>query len=408
MFKKAKKDKDKQPKEEKKKERKEEEPRVQVSSAVEAEKVAPPTEPKLAPPPKTAEVAKEEEERKKREKEELDRKLKEEEEKRRREEEKQRELERARLEEQRKREKQEEKKAKKQRKKEEDRRAEEDEGAERELLNSIVVSPAEVKKDYHLFPREVCLAYEQLQSFSRQLNTPIPAPEIVFIGFQSQGKSSVFEAILGIPFTIIGYDGATRRPLYLNLMNSTETRITIKRDPITNVDHDVTVMPGTTELAKEIQQRNSVFSLEPIFINYESTDTLNITLIDTPGLISTREEGLKGSDLLPKANEIRTFVENMAKIPTRMIVCVEECKDWDSVEMTDWIKGIDPEHARTIFVYTKFHSYAQRFNSTRDINKYFAGTSPDVKTFFVSMFSSKTRSACLEMDKYQEKILQAL
>jgi hypothetical protein len=63
--------------------------------------------------------------------------------------------------------------------------------------------------------------------------------------------------------------------------------------------------------------------------------------------------------------EVQAMINNLVKHPDRFILCVEEAKDWDKLDMMDFIKKFDPEFSRTTFVYTKLHFHLQRFTSAR-------------------------------------------
>eukprot|EP00026_Physarum_polycephalum_P007579 Phypoly_transcript_07642.p1 GENE.Phypoly_transcript_07642~~Phypoly_transcript_07642.p1 ORF type:complete len:510 (+),score=138.30 Phypoly_transcript_07642:54-1532(+) len=75
--------------------------------------------------------------------------------------------------------------------------------------------------------------------------------------------------------------------------------------------------------------------------------------------------------------------------------------------MTAFAKKIDPELSRSTFVFTKFYSQLQDFNNTRAVNRFLSSTLPDVKSFFVTIPSSKVRAKFPEPEKLQEKIWQA-
>eukprot|EP01099_Mayorella_cantabrigiensis_P000830 TRINITY_DN1356_c0_g1_i1.p1 TRINITY_DN1356_c0_g1~~TRINITY_DN1356_c0_g1_i1.p1 ORF type:complete len:728 (-),score=209.06 TRINITY_DN1356_c0_g1_i1:108-2291(-) len=305
--------------------------------------------------------------------------------------------------------KEEEKKKKKEkedRRKEEEKRAEEDEVAETKELESVKLGPGETSTTYselyHLFPSEVFVAYDKLQDFARDLNTQISHPEIVLIGLQGHGKSSILEALLGHQINTVGYGGATQRPLYLNIINNTQCetpKVTIKRDSVlSEFDHDEIV--PLTELSNEIEKRNKIVSSDAVFVQYEFKDTCNMTFIDTPGLIP-EDQG----DLIK--TKIDQTVMNLAKPPHRLILCVEEAKDWERIEMMDFVKQLDPELSRTTFVYTKFHNQLQKMTNTRQVNRFLSGTPPDTKSFFTTLISTKLRQKFSESDRFQEKIWQA-
>eukprot|EP01112_Ceratiomyxa_fruticulosa_P007636 TRINITY_DN1984_c0_g3_i2.p1 TRINITY_DN1984_c0_g3~~TRINITY_DN1984_c0_g3_i2.p1 ORF type:complete len:781 (-),score=209.36 TRINITY_DN1984_c0_g3_i2:158-2500(-) len=277
------------------------------------------------------------------------------------------------------------------------------EEAEIQSLESVKADPSDgpVRENYDLFPQDVYSAYDKIQSFARDLNTQIPVPEIVVVGPRSSGKSSIIEAILGRPFNVVGLGGATKRPLFIQLINNPEAaepRATLKRDPQMkefSTDREVPL----AELPEAVAGRNTKVSEDPVFLTIEHKNCLNMTIIDTPGLIlsaSTNESQM-----------IENVVLNLIRPIHRLILAVEPSKEWTQMEMLSFVKRTDQELSRTTFVYTKFHSQLQDFSSTRAVNRFLSGTLPDVKTFFSTLPSSRVRARFRESDKYQEKLWQA-
>jgi len=255
---------------------------------------------------------------------------------------------------------------------------------------------------YNLLPEDVYVSYDKLSSFARDLNTQIPVPEFLFIGRKSHGKSSLIEAFIGESFNAIGHDGITKRPIYFNIVNNSACatpKFTVKRDThLKEFDRDVEVK--ASDLPNELLKRNKVPSEEPIIVQYEFRNACNFTLIDTPGLLDEDEEGVS-------KEERETLVLNLAKPSHRAIIAVEASRDWSKQEIMNTVKKVDPELARTTFVYTKFQSQLQTFTSTREVNKFFSGTLPDVKTFFTTIPSSGVRAKFSETNAFQTKIYQS-
>jgi GTP-binding protein EngB required for normal cell division len=87
--------------------------------------------------------------------------------------------------------------------------------------------------------------YDIYSSVDHRLNTQIPILEIAVIGPKASGKSSIIEALLGRVSNAVHLGGATKRPLFLQLINNVECeqpRVTIKRDPfLREFDHDIEV-----------------------------------------------------------------------------------------------------------------------------------------------------------------------
>jgi len=349
----------------------------------------------------------EEDEEEKRRKEE-ERKRREDEEKKRKREEEKRKAEEKAEERRKKKEAAERKKAEEERRKAEE---EDDEGEIQELESvPFDANSPEFKDMYKLYPfgnhPEVFNAYNKLQNFARELNTQIDTPEIVVLGFQGHGKSSVIEGFLGQQVCSVGY-GATRRPLYLNMINNVKyekPKVTIKKEQLLkggDFDHDLTVSLG--DLPEEIAKRNKISKLsdEPIFVQYEYKYCTNLTLIDTPGLVKGEVEGSLNQDLV-------TIAEGLVSLPQRHILCVEEAKDWDKLEMPDIVKAWDPEFARTTFVYTKFHFEVQKHTNSRQVNRFLQGAVPDARSFFTTLLAPKVRQKFSGVEKFREKIYQSV
>lgn len=135
---------------------------------------------------------------------------------------------------------------------------------------------------------------------------PIDLPQIVVVGSQSSGKSSVLENIVGRDFLPRGTGIVTRRPLVLQLIN---------RQPVSNANGvlqddapggdqeansnewgEFLHIPGQKfynfnqirdEIVKETEAktgRNAGISPAPINLRIYSPNVLTLTLVDLPGL----------------------------------------------------------------------------------------------------------------------------
>jgi hypothetical protein len=196
--------------------------------------------------------------------------------------------------------------------------------------------------------------------------------------------------------------GATRRPIFLNIVNNLECadpKITLKRDQVMSgpeYDRDRTV--PLEQLPAELAKRNEKPAKEPIFVQYEHKAVTNMTFIDAPGM---PEEDASESE------QVGDIVVNLCKPAHRLILCVEEATEWANVKMMRTVKLVDPDLSRTVFAYTKFYSQLQLFTSLSDVNRFLSGIIPDTKTFFVSLPSLKVRAKLATAEAYQEKVWQA-
>lgn len=62
-------------------------------------------------------------------------------------------------------------------------------------------------------------AYNRLQAATVAFGEKLPIPEIVALGGQSDGKSSLLEALLGFRFNVREVEMGTRRPLILQMIH---------------------------------------------------------------------------------------------------------------------------------------------------------------------------------------------
>ena len=62
-------------------------------------------------------------------------------------------------------------------------------------------------------------AYNRLQAAAVAFGEKVPIPEIVALGGQSDGKSSLLEALLGFRFNVREVEMGTRRPLILQMVH---------------------------------------------------------------------------------------------------------------------------------------------------------------------------------------------
>lgn len=255
-------------------------------------------------------------------------------------------------------------------------------------------------------PEGVHSAFNKIVNFARDLNTQLPVPELVFIGKQGHGKTSLIEAIFGHPISAVSQEktGCTKRPLNINLINNpscNEPRITLKRDGASKVsgsENDKTI--PLESLEKEISARNTI-SPVPIYLNYEVKNCWNITFIDTPGLVHSTEK----SSSEVSSDEVEEMVLDLCKPSNRILIFVEEVKDGSQSEMMLFAKKADPRLDRTIFVYTKFSDQLKNFTSTRDLNRYLSSTAPSEATsFFVSLMPAADRAKSPSKDKFKAQL----
>jgi len=247
-------------------------------------------------------------------------------------------------------------------------------------------------------------AFHKILTFARDINTQLQVPEIVLIGRQGHGKSSVLEAIIGQPFNLVAKDkgACTKRPIFVNMINNPacdKPKFTLKRDPSTKDSNEDKVV-ALEHVEKEIALRNNV-APNPIHITCDYKHCWNITFIDTPGLIPPTDKS--NSEISP--DEVEEMVLDLAKPSHRILIFVEEVKDGTQSDMIMLAKKVDPRLDRSIFIFTKLSDQLKNFTSTRDLNRYLTSTaSSDTQSFFVSLVPGKDKAKYASKESFKQRM----
>jgi dynamin 1-like protein len=185
----------------------------------------------------------------------------------------------------------------------------------------------------------------------------IDLPQIVVVGSQSAGKSSVLENIVGRDFLPRGSGIVTRRPLVLQLIN-------IPPDSKGQVQewgeflhcpnemfYDFSKIKAEIERETErLVGRNKAVSPVPINLKIYSPKVLNLTLVDLPG-ITRVPVGDQPTDI---ELQIRKMVLQYIEKPNALILAVSAANtDLTNSDALQLAQQVDPEGQRTIGVITK-------------------------------------------------------
>jgi len=214
-------------------------------------------------------------------------------------------------------------------------------------------------------------------------NTNLDLPQIVVVGGQSSGKSSVLEGIVGRSFLPRGHGIVTRRPLILQMFFTNPHNSSIQRpDPeyetesiMENLDDDVSALssrldewgvfshlPGKRfynfdEIRDEIIRDTEMVTgpnkgISPKAINLKifSPNVLNLTLVDLPGIAKVAV-GDQPEDI---EEQIRTMCFEYISNPNAIILAVTAGNtDLANSDALQIAKQVDPHGERTVGVITK-------------------------------------------------------
>ncbi|GLC43138.1 hypothetical protein PLESTM_001434900 [Pleodorina starrii] len=237
-------------------------------------------------------------------------------------------------------------------------------------------------------------AYSRLQAAAVAMGESLAIPEIVAIGGQSDGKSSLLEAFLGFRFNIREVEMGTRRPLIVQMVHdptAQEPRCRLQEED--SDEYGPPIVPETA-VADAIQRRTEehlrkmggiAVSSKPIVMRAEYAYCPNLTIIDTPGFILKAKSGEQ--DNTP--DEIMSMVKAQASPPHRMILFLQQSSvEWASSLWLRVVQEVDPYFQRTVIVASKFDNRLKEFAERWEVDKYLSATGylpANVRPFFVAL-----------------------
>ena len=185
-----------------------------------------------------------------------------------------------------------------------------------------------------------------------QIKYKINLPQIICVGSQSSGKTSIIESIVGKDFLPKGTGIVTRRPLILQLKNSKEKKdyCIFSHKPEEIITDFSLVSDEITAETNRIAGRNKAISDEPIILKIFSEDLVDLTLVDLPGLVKVPVgDQPENIDLL-----VRKIVLDYISNPNAIILAITPANiDLATSDSLKLAKEVDPYYTRTFGVISK-------------------------------------------------------
>lgn len=236
-------------------------------------------------------------------------------------------------------------------------------------------------------------AYNRLQAAAVAFGEKLPIPEIVAIGGQSDGKSSLLEALLGFRFNVREVEMGTRRPLVLQMVHdpaALEPRCRFQEEDSEEYGHPMVLSSAIADLIKQrteshLRTTQAAVSSKPIVMRAEYAHCPNLTIIDTPGFVLKAKKG--EPERTPQ--EILSMVKTLASPPHRLILFLQQSSvEWCSSLWLDAIREIDPSFRRTMIVISKFDNRLKEFTEKWEVDSYLSASGylgDNIHPFFVAL-----------------------
>ncbi|KAK8643801.1 hypothetical protein V6N13_013078 [Hibiscus sabdariffa] len=254
-------------------------------------------------------------------------------------------------------------------------------------------------------------AYNRLQATAVAFGEKLPIPEIVALGGQSDGKSSLLEAFLGFRFNVREVEMGTRRPLILQMVHdpsALEPRCRFQEEdseeygsPVVSASTIADIIKSRTEAL--LKKTKTSVSPKPIVMRAEFAHCPNLTIIDTPGFVLKAKKGEPENT----PQEILSMVKSLASPPHRILLFLQQSSvEWCSSLWLDSIREIDPTFRRTVIVVSKFDNRLKEFSDRWEVDRYLSASGylgENTRPFFVAL--PKDRST-ISNDEFRRQISQ--
>ncbi|KAA8523913.1 hypothetical protein F0562_010336 [Nyssa sinensis] len=254
-------------------------------------------------------------------------------------------------------------------------------------------------------------AYNRLQAAAVAFGEKLPIPEIVALGGQSDGKSSLLEALLGFRFNVREVEMGTRRPLILQMVHdptALDPRCRFQEEDSEEYGTPIVLASAIADVIKSrtealLKKTKAAVSSKPIVMRAEYAHCPNLTIIDTPGFVLKAKKGEPENT----PDEILSMVKSLACPPHRILLFLQQSSvEWCSSLWLDAIREIDPTLRRTVIVVSKFDNRLKEFSDRWEVDRYLSASGylgESTCPFFVAL--PKDRST-VSNDEFRRQISQ--
>ncbi len=221
------------------------------------------------------------------------------------------------------------------------------------------------------------------------MSDAVEFPQIVVIGSQSCGKSSLLDLIMGEDFLPKGENIMTRSPI---LIQSTQNKkLTGARASLGHLKDrqfdDFSKLKEEIILQTErLAGKGKAVTSEPIVVKLEGPDCLNLSCVDLPGLTKIPVNGQPEDIELQIQQLNQKFIENPNSIILALSAANNDIANSESLKLA---MKVDVGLERTLCVITKTDLYE---GSNKHLDSLFKGKILDLKHGFLAVSASELKS----------------
>ncbi|CAL8140843.1 unnamed protein product [Orchesella dallaii] len=219
-------------------------------------------------------------------------------------------------------------------------------------------------KDFMTSYNKVCDQITKLKMEGHKVQ--VDYPQIVVVGAQSSGKTSLLETIAKEDFLPKGSDIQTRCPIELQLIRTTDGKKYVEfldkpGRKFFNMEEVKREIENVNEAIKrekvKVKNRNGVYEEKervvsdfPITLKLFSPNVPNLTLVDLPGLCPSPKDN-QPKDLNTKIKQV--LMQYMSNPNSIILAVVPASQELETDTTTEFVEEADPERKRTILTITK-------------------------------------------------------
>lgn len=215
-------------------------------------------------------------------------------------------------------------------------------------------------------------AYNDLHALAQDFEKPFDAPAILVVGHQTDGKSALVEALMGFQFNHVGGGTKTRRPITLHMKYNSacvQPHCFLVTDEFGEQDVSLEELQDYIENENARLDREGQFWAKEIVVKIEYKYCPNLTIIDTPGLISAAP-GKRNSGLQQSSRQVEQMVRMKMDCREYIILCLEDSNDWSNATTRRLVMQVDPSLTRTVVVSTKLDTRIPQFARPHDVEMF--------------------------------------
>ena len=177
---------------------------------------------------------------------------------------------------------------------------------------------------------------------------------------------------MGFQFNHVGGGTKTRRPITLHMKYNSacvQPQCYLLTEEFGEQDVSLEELQDYIESENSRLDHEGQFWSKEIVVRIEYKFCPNLTIIDTPGLISAAP-GKRNTSMQNSAKQVEAMVRAKMEQKEYIILCLEDSNDWSNATTRRLVMSVDPNLSRTVVVSTKLDTRIPQFARPHDVEMF--------------------------------------